>query len=122
MSLEILYKLGPYFRFDGNKFNRVEDSQFSHRKTALGSYQGRPFITGGTQDNENRDYEFLYSYGEYENYGLLKTEIFSTDSLKWESGTDYPFASYRFARSFDQLRFNDAQPSALGYLNIVRCV
>ena len=84
------------------------DSQFNHRKTALGSYQGRPFITGGTQDNENRDYEFLYSYGDYENYGLLKTEIFSTDSLKWESGPDYPFASYRLGCF--RLRFNDAQP------------
>ena len=42
--------------------------------TTLGSYQGRPFVTGdgGT--------------------GNVYTEIMSTSSLKWESAPDYPFA------------------------------
>ena len=41
--------------------------------TALASYQGKPFVTGGYTNPSG------------------KTEIFSTNSLKWESATDYPF-------------------------------
>ena len=41
--------------------------------STLGSYQGRPFVTGRWEKN-------------------VKTEILSTSSLKWESAPDYPFA------------------------------
>ena len=61
------------FRFDGNGFDKNQDSKYSHWNTALGSYQGRPFVTGGRWNN-------------------VKTEILSTSSLKWESAPDYPFA------------------------------
>ena len=67
--------MSPYLRFDGNNFDRVGDSKYGHRYTSLGSYQGRPFVTGGYQNPDG------------------KTEILSTNSLKWESGPDYPFMS-----------------------------
>ena len=65
------------FRFDGNGFDKNQDSKYSHKWTALGSYQGRPFVTGD---------------GRFYN---VKTEIMSTSSLKWESAPDYPFAGVK---------------------------
>ena len=62
------------FRFDGNGFGQIDDSKYDHKYTTLGSYQGRPFVTG-SRDPYN-----------------VKTEIMSTSSLKWGSAPDYPFA------------------------------
>ena len=75
MDYKSLYLSCTNLRFDGNNYDRVED-QYKHELTALGSYKGRPFVTGGNKTPAG------------------KTEIFSTNSLKWESATDYPFTSY----------------------------
>ena len=73
--------MSPYLRFDGNNFDRFGDSKYGHfLLTSLGSYQGRPFVTGGFWNPDG------------------KTEIFSTNSLKWESGTDYPFTPDDYGR------------------------
>ena len=62
-------------RFDGNGFGQIHDSKYDHKRITLGSYQGRPFVTGSGSDPWN-----------------VKTEILSTSSLKWDSAPDYPFA------------------------------
>ena len=62
-------------RFDGRNLNRVDNTKHTHRGSALGSYQGRPFVTGGFSNPTG------------------KTEIYSTNSLTWESAADYPFTS-----------------------------
>ena len=72
---ERFYKSGHNLRFDGNHFSGVEDPKYNHWRAKLGSYQGRPFITGGHANPAG------------------KTEIFSTNSLQWQFGTDYPFTS-----------------------------
>ena len=48
-------------------------SNYAHEKVSLGSYRGRPFVTGG--------------------YKHSKTEILNTDSFMWESKSDFPFGS-----------------------------
>ena len=60
-------------RFDGKTTKKLDDSKFTHHGASLGSYKGRPFITGGF-GNPSR-----------------KTEIFSTKSLGWELAPDYPY-------------------------------
>ena len=73
-----IIKFSNFTRFDGETIKNEPDSNIDHKKTlSLGSYKGRPFLTGGTWTNTK------------------KTEIFDFGSNKWELVDDYPFANFR---------------------------
>ena len=54
------------------------ESKFGHWKTSrLGSYNARPFVTGGAWPHNT------------------KTEILNVTSREWDEHDDYPFANIR---------------------------
>ena len=69
----LIKKTSIISRFDGSNFNRVENTKHEHRGSALGLYQGRPFVTGGFSNPTG------------------KTEMYSANSLAWGSAADNPF-------------------------------
>ena len=60
------------FRFDGRKFEFQVDANYYHAYTKLASYNGSPFVTGGSDG--------------------VTTEIFDLNAGKWNVVEDYPFA------------------------------
>ena len=68
------------FSFDGEVFNSVESTKYSHKSTfGLGNYKGKA-LTTGCLDNDNSDCS-------------LKTEILDISTMKWSDGPDFPFTS-----------------------------
>ena len=68
-------------RFDGETFQRLKLSSYSHHGGELAEYRGRALITGC---------HWLYSDNCEEG---TKTEILDMQKMKWSSGPDYPFAT-----------------------------
>ena len=65
-------------RFDGEFFQTVGSSKFSHQHTyGMGNYKNKA-LTVGCEDR--------YSCGD-------KTELMDMETLEWTNGTDYPFST-----------------------------
>ena len=66
--------------FDGEVFNSIESTKYSHKSThGLGNYKGTA-LTTGCLNNDNSDC-------------WLKTELLDMTTMKWSEGPDYPFSS-----------------------------
>ena len=65
-----------YFSFDGEVYDQIQLSQYSHIWTrGLANYRGRALTTG------------CNGYGECS----FKTEFLDMTTLRWSAGTDFPF-------------------------------
>ena len=66
-------------RFNGEDFVEINESNHSHRRTQLGNYKGKAFVTGSaTNINDARG---------------LKTEILDMGSMTWSDAyPDFPYA------------------------------
>ena len=79
VSAQYIYSTFKSFSsFDGENYNQVEDSKYSHELTfGLGNYRGKAFTTG------------CYYYGCT---SKVATELLDMTTMKWFDGPDYPFA------------------------------
>ena len=65
-------------RFDGESYQSVSSTEYSHRYTfGMGNYHGKALVTGCHMDSTC----------------YVKTELMDMNTLTWSSGPDYPFAS-----------------------------
>ena len=65
-------------RFDGELFQTVGSSQFSHQYTfGMGNYKNNALTTGC--------YDSSSCY--------VKTELMNMEALQWSNGPDFPFGS-----------------------------
>ena len=65
-----------YLSFDGDRFEEIGDSKFSHRFTlGLANYQGKALTTGCDSRNE------------------FQSEMLDLNTLQWSDVPDYPFSS-----------------------------
>ena len=64
------------FSFDGENYEMVESSKYSHFQTyGLANYRGHPMTTGCDSGSEC----------------YIKTEFFNMETLTWFDGPDFPF-------------------------------
>ena len=72
-----------FYSFDGETFETIHLSHFSHQHThGLANYKGKALTTGCQ---------------EYDNCSVA-TEILDMHTLQWQNGTDYPFSPTRIYR------------------------
>ena len=77
-NIILLLTFRTFLRFDGQDFETVGSSQFSHRETfGLGNYRNYGLTTG------------CYPASACQ----VKTELMNMETLQWMSGPDFPFSS-----------------------------
>ena len=64
--------------YDGENFNSMENSKYSHRglENSLANYRGKALVTGCNYDNDECSF---------------KTEIMDMTTMTWSDGPDYPY-------------------------------
>ena len=68
-----------FLSFDGENYNSMESSKYSHRETfGLANYKGKALAVGCAKDNSDCSFA---------------TELFDLNTMKWSDGPDFPFAS-----------------------------
>ena len=68
-----------FFSFDGENYQSMESSKYSHGGTyGLGNYKGKVIIAGCAYDNIDCSF---------------KTELFDMNTMEWSDGPDFPFGS-----------------------------
>ena len=70
------------FRYDGENYNKIDESKYSHQGTyGLGNLEGRAITTGCSSG--------------YQPECAVKTEIFDMTAMTWSAGDDFPYISER---------------------------
>ena len=73
-----VFTLDLGFSFDGENYESLESSTYSHRNTfSIGNYRGKVLATGC--DNAS--------------YCYRKTELLDMATMKWTDGPDYPYGT-----------------------------
>ena len=72
------YTYIPYLSYDGNIFERIEQTKYYHSYSGLGIYQGNALTTGCMDCCEGCN---------------VKTEIYDMTSKTWFDADDYPFTT-----------------------------
>ena len=68
-----------FLSFDGENYNSMESSKYSHRKTfGLANYKGKALAVGCNYSIEDCSFA---------------TELFDLNVMKWSDGPDFPFGT-----------------------------